>query len=112
MRCVALSRRQTLHQSQETVIGDLRLNPRQQTATREGKALNLSQTDFAILMQLALAYPNAVSRQQIIHKIWGDDGPDSDVLRSHIYTLRQALDKPFTHAMLKTIHGIGFKLVS
>jgi len=111
MRCKALSRRRTLHQSQQIIIGDLVINQKQQTAHREGQLLKLSQTDFAILMLFVDAYPNAVSRQQIIDKVWGTDIPDSDVLRSHIYTLRQQLDKPYTNAMIKTIHGIGFRLV-
>jgi DNA-binding response OmpR family regulator len=110
LRCKALARRQQLHQSQETQIGGLVVNEQEKTAMRDQQVLHLSQTDFYILMLLVNAYPNAVSRQQIIRKIWGDDTPDSDVLRSHIYTLRQSLDKPFDKAMLKTIHGIGFKL--
>jgi DNA-binding response OmpR family regulator len=43
--------------------------------------------------------------------LWGDEPPDSDALRAHIYLLRQQLDKPFKDAMLHTVYGIGFKLV-
>lgn len=110
LRCQALARRHQLHQSQSIQIGELVVNEKQQLAQREGQTLKLSSTDFTILMLLVHAYPNAVSRQQLINKIWGDDAPDSDVVRSHIYTLRQALDKPFATAMLTTLHGIGFKL--
>lgn len=112
LRCQALARRHQLHQSQTIRIGELQINEKQQVATRQGQSLKLSSTDFSILMMLVQAYPNAVSRQQMINRIWGDDAPDSDVIRSHIYTLRQALDKPFTSAMLTTIHGIGFKLTA
>ncbi|WP_127347237.1 response regulator transcription factor [Pseudidiomarina mangrovi] len=110
LRCQALSRRQQLHQAQTVKIGELEVNERQQWAQREGQLLKLSSTDFAILLLLVRAYPNAVSRQQVISKVWGDDMPDSDVLRSHIYTLRQALDKPFATPMLATLHGVGFRL--
>lgn len=110
LRCQALARRQQLHQAQTVKIGELEVNERQQWAQREGQLLKLSSTDFAILLLLVRAFPNAVSRQQIISKVWGDDMPDSDVLRSHIYTLRQALDKPFATSMLTTLHGVGFRL--
>ncbi|WP_417664287.1 response regulator transcription factor [Pseudidiomarina donghaiensis] len=110
LRCQALARRQQLHQSQTVKIGELEVNERQQWAQREGQLLKLSSTDFAILLLLVRAYPNAISRQQVISKVWGDDMPDSDVLRSHIYTLRQALDKPFATPMLATLHGVGFRL--
>jgi DNA-binding response OmpR family regulator len=111
LRCKALRRRQQLHQSQSITIGELNFNAKQQTAERNGCSLKLSSTDFNILGLLVQAYPNAVSRQEIIDKVWGQDMPDSDAIRSHVYTLRQALDKPFKTDMLKTIHGIGFKLV-
>lgn len=110
LRCQALARRHQLHQSQTVVIGELSINEKQQLAERQGQSLKLSSTDFAILLMLVHAYPNAVSRQQLVNKVWGDEVPDSDVIRSHIYTLRQALDKPFATPMLTTLHGIGFKL--
>jgi len=32
------------------------------------------------------------------------------VLRSHMYTLRKKIDKPFDRPMIETLHGIGFRL--
>lgn len=110
IRCKALMRRQQLHKAQNVTIGELSFNDKQQVATRNGCELKLSSTSYTILRILVKAYPNAVSRQEIIDKVWGDDLPDSDALRSHIYTLRQVVDKPFETEMIKTIHGIGFKL--
>lgn len=110
LRCKALTRRQQVNKAHSVTIGELMFNDKQQLATRNGCELKLSSTSYTILRLLVKAYPNAVSRQEIIFNIWGDDLPDSDALRSHIYTLRQVLDKPFATEMLKTIHGIGFKL--
>lgn len=110
LRCKALRRRQQLHQSPFITIGELNFNAKQKTARRDGRDLKLSSTDFKILSLLVQAYPNAISRREIIAQVWGQDFPDSDAIRSHIYTLRQVLDKPFKTDMLKTIHGIGFKL--
>lgn len=112
MRALALSRRVMLHQSKSITLGELVLDMGQRTATRNGKILALSQTDFAILQELVLAYPNAVSKRNLNQKIWGDDVPETDALRSHIYTLRNALDKPFSSAMIQTVHGIGFRLTT
>ncbi|MGI5308678.1 winged helix-turn-helix domain-containing protein [Rheinheimera sp. WS51] len=80
------------------------------TVTRAGLKLKLSKTDFNLLMILANACPNAVSRQQLANKIWCAMQCDSDVIRSHIYTLRQALDKPFATPMLRTLHKQGYRL--
>jgi DNA-binding response OmpR family regulator len=112
MRCLALAKRHQLHKSTCLTIGDLTVDMQQHQVQRAQRPLKLSLTDFNILLALVHAYPNAVTRTELIAKIWGDDFPDSDVLRSHIYTLRNIIDKPFEHAMIKTIHGLGFKLVT
>lgn len=110
MRCIALTRRQQLHHSNKLVIGDLKIDIQQRTVARQEKAIRLSIKDFEILVSLAKAYPNPVTRTELIEKIWGDEFPDSDVLRTHIYTLRNSIDKSFEFPMIKTIHGVGFKL--
>lgn len=110
LRCQALSRRHKLHQPQTLSIGELQINENQRTATRAGRKLKLSNTDFDILIMLAQAYPNVVSRQQLANKIWANTSYDSDVIRSHIYTLRRELDKPFAIPMLKTLHRQGYRL--
>ncbi len=40
-----------------------------------------------------------------------DSPPDSDALRSHMYALRRAMDRPFPRPLLQTLHGIGYRLV-
>ena len=59
---------------------------------------------------LAEAWPRTLTRSELIQRLWGDAPPDSDPLRTHLYLLRQALDKPFATPMLKTVHGVGFRL--
>lgn len=110
-RCLALCKRHQLHKAKSATVGDLVMDVNQRSVSRAGQVVTLSNTDFTILKLLVEAFPNAISKRQLSEKIWGDDAPDSDVLRSHIYTLRNAVDKPFARAMIKTVHGIGFKLV-
>ncbi|MDO3384910.1 response regulator transcription factor [Gilvimarinus sp. SDUM040013] len=110
LRCQALARRQSLHQPKVWEVGSLRLNARTQQAWRESTLLNLTHTGFKILDALAQAYPEPVSRSVLSHHLWGDSPPETDALKSHVYALRQALDKPFAHPMLKTILNVGYKL--
>lgn len=109
-RCQALARRHELHRSPVIVIGSLSVDVRKREAVRGGVALDLTKKGFEILRTLAEVYPAAMTRSELVARIWGDDGPDSDALRSHIYALRRELDKPFQRPMLKTIHGVGFQL--
>jgi DNA-binding winged helix-turn-helix (wHTH) protein len=74
--------------------------------------LHLHQTSLQILVALAEAWPRTLTRSELIQRLWGEQAPASDPLRSHLYLLRQALDRPFDVPMLKTVHGVGFRLES
>ncbi|MDO2948720.1 response regulator transcription factor [Aeromonas simiae] len=93
-------------------VGDLTLDPACGRAERAGIELRLGKIPFRILTLLARRAPAVVSRQEVLDTIWGDEEPDSDALRSHIYALRGALDKPFDTPMLETVHGQGYRLVA
>ncbi|MDO3383195.1 response regulator transcription factor [Gilvimarinus algae] len=110
LRCEALTRRERLHSHETMDIGELRLNLREKTASRQRQPLALTRVGFAVLQALAEAYPRALTRSQLIHKVWRSEPPDSDALRSHIYSVRRVLDKPFARPMLKTIVNVGYKL--
>ena len=43
-------------------------------------------------------------------ELWGDQEPESDALRSHIYNLRKMVDKPFEQKLIHTISGVGLKI--
>lgn len=91
-------------------VADLQLDPARQEVRREGQLLKLSPTAFRILRILMRESPKVISREQLEHELWGDLVPDSDALRSHLYNLRKAVDKPFEHALLETLPGVGFSI--
>ena len=91
-------------------VADLQLDPARQEVRREGQILKLSPTAFRILRILMRESPKVVSREQLEHELWGDLVPDSDALRSHLYNLRKAVDKPFEHTLLNTLPGVGFSI--
>ncbi|EOD54841.1 response regulator transcription factor [Aeromonas molluscorum] len=93
-------------------FGELEVDPAAGRAKRAGVELKIGKIPFQILSLLTRRAPALVSRQELLDTIWGDDEPDSDALRSHIYALRNALDKPFEHPMLETLHGQGYRLVT
>ena len=97
--------------SSRLVCGDLAFDPERFEATRAGRVLALTPTGYKILAALLRATPNVVRRDQLEREIWGDQPPDSDALRTHIHALRQALDKPFGTSLLRTLPGIGYRLL-
>ncbi|MDP5138059.1 response regulator transcription factor [Rheinheimera baltica] len=110
VRCLALSRRHLLQQQHTITLGPLLLDKQRRIAKRDGQLLALNTMGYNILLLLAEAYPQVLSRSELSHKLWGDEPTESDALRSHIYQLRAVLDKPFAYPLLKTVFGVGFTL--
>jgi len=110
VRINALAKRGLKSGKNKLVVDQLELDPGTMSVTREGKPIELNRTCLTILNLLMKAYPNVVSRQNLETALWGDQPPGSNTLKSHLYTLRTQIDKPFSKAMLKTVHGFGYKL--
>lgn len=94
----------------ERQFGELVLNPRTRTATRQGRPLALNPTTYTILDLLCRSAPEIVTRETLCDTLWPDGEPNNEVLRSHIYQLRNQLDRPFAIPMLVTVPKIGFRL--
>jgi DNA-binding response OmpR family regulator len=92
-------------------IHDLMMNTRTMQVVRKDQVIHLSPTCLRILRILMRESPSLVTREQLEHELWGELTPDSDTLRSHLYKLRKAIDRPFDHPLLETQQGIGFRLV-
>lgn len=97
----------------ETVLrlGELRFDTTTFEVKRGGRHLDLTPTGYKLLACLLRDAPRVVARETLERAVWGEDPPDSDALRTHIHALRQALDKPFAAPMLKTVQGVGYRLV-
>jgi DNA-binding response OmpR family regulator len=112
-RLEALARRRPgILDKNQLQVADLVLDKGRMVVTRSGKQIILNKVCFKILTLLMQASPNVVSRRDLEFALWGDMPPGSDALRSHIYALRKAVDKPFDLPLLETVHGMGYRLVA
>ncbi len=109
-RLLALARRRGAGADYLLRVGSLQIDRRAHQAQRAGQRLMLPPTAFALLVLLAEAWPRALSRSELVRRLWDDNPPDTDPLRTHLYQLRQQLDRPFSQPMLKTVHGVGYQL--
>ena len=106
-RVKALAKRKSA-QAKKYVIGDLVMDLTQKLATRGDKPLDLTPTGWVILETLMRRSPNVVSRAELEYAIWQDDIPDTDLLKVHLYRLRQQVDKPYSSSLIHTIVNHGF----
>ncbi len=91
-------------------VGDLRLDLSTLEASRAGAPLHLYPACRKLLEALMQASPAAVTRERLEYALWGDDPPDGDMLRSHMYELRRSIDGPFATKLLHTLPRIGYRL--
>lgn len=91
-------------------IGDLRLDLATQAVTRAGRSISLYPACRTLLRVLMQASPAAVTRAALEAALWGDDPPSGDLLRSHIYDLRRAIDAPFAARLLHTLPRFGYRI--
>ena len=91
-------------------VDQLQFDPATFTANRGGTVLELNPIQRKLLHHLMRNTERVVSREELENVVWGNDVPDKDILRSHIYSLRSIIDKPFEYPLLQTIHGTGYRL--
>ncbi|WP_430009243.1 response regulator transcription factor [Methylophaga lonarensis] len=110
-RIVSLIRRHRGDLETSTLsVADLKFDLQTMRVTRGDKVIKLSPITLHILRILMRESPKLVTRERIETEVWGDEAPDSDTLRSHLYNLRKSIDKPFQESLMHTIPGVGYKL--
>ena len=112
-RVRALLRRPPIQQPDILKIDNLRIDKQQQTVTRAGKIIDLTNKEYALLEYL-MQHPNQVlSKETLIDHVWDFD---ADILpnnvEAYIKNLRQKIDKPFKKQLIKTVRGFGYRIES
>ena len=82
---------------------------RQQVARRDGATIPLTVTQARVMECLMRHAPAIVDHGRLMRAIWGPEGGDMQALHSHLYALRQAIDRPFERALIHNVHGVGYR---
>ncbi|MFT4249513.1 MAG: response regulator transcription factor [Pseudomonas sp.] len=93
-------------------VGDLKLDLATLEASRAGQPLHLYPACRKLLQVLMQASPAAVTREKLEQALWGEEPPDGDMLRSHIYDLRRSVDGPFEEKLIHTLPRVGYRLAA
>ncbi len=94
--------------------GDITVDQTRGQATRAGHPVDLTPTEFRLLVHLIRHRNQALSRAQIVEALWGYS-PDVDSERTvnvHVRHLREKLEEdPGRPSLILTVPGIGYRLV-
>jgi DNA-binding response OmpR family regulator len=92
-------------------IEDLELNPLTHAASRAGREITLTRTEFLIL-EFMMRNPHMVLRRDaIINAVWGYERTvENNTLDAFMKQLRSKIDGDFELKLIHTVRGFGYKL--
>jgi two-component system response regulator MprA len=106
-----LRRSETARQKATLSFAGLTLDPVTREARRDDTALNLTPTEYNLLL-LFLRHPRQVlEREQILVNVWGYDfGGDDNVLEVYVGYLRRKTEAGGRPRLIQTVRGVGYVL--
>lgn len=110
-RIRALLRRPGQASNTELVVADLVLDSKLVKVTRAGHEIQLLPKEFSLL-EFLMRHPSQVfSADHLIDRVWSSDSlAMPETVRTHIKTLRRKIDLPGHPGLIKTVHGVGYKI--
>jgi DNA-binding response OmpR family regulator len=92
-------------------VGDLTLDLVRHEARRDGRLIELTAKEFALLEYLMRHPGQVLTRTQIVDAVWRYDLEAlSNVVDIYIHYLREKIDQGFSHPVIKTVRGVGYKI--
>jgi len=110
-RLQALARRGAPERPVALTVGGLSLDPTTRRVTREGREIQLTAREYALLHHLMRKAGQVQSKSEILENVWDSDYPGADnVVEVYIGYLRRKIDAPFDSKSLETVRGMGYRL--
>lgn len=104
-RIRALLRRTSTSNATTLSYRDVTLDPISHKVTLQGKSIDLSRREFALLHKLLQHIGQVVSRDHLMQSLYGwEKLIDSNALEVHVFNIRKKLGAHY----LKTIRGVGY----
>ncbi|MEB3176467.1 MAG: response regulator transcription factor [Synechococcus sp.] len=112
-RVKALLRRTSASRPSQDVLRfqQIELDTKRHCCSLDGALLHLTVREFDLLVALMEHPGQAMTRTQLIERVWGDDYfGDESVVDTYIRYLRKKLEADGAPRLIQTIRGVGFSL--
>ncbi|MDP8971276.1 MAG: response regulator transcription factor [Actinomycetota bacterium] len=111
IRALLRRRRPESEERPRLYIGDVEIRPDEGVVCRGNEEIHLTRTEFRLLVELASANGRVVTREELLHRVWGHDYfGDTRLLDVHIRRLRRKVEvNPDDPALVLTVRGVGYK---
>ncbi len=108
-RVRALLRRAGVTRSESWTVADLVVDEGARVAVRGGEQLELTRTEFDILVALGRHAGKVVSKSQLLATVWNFEDFDPNVVEVHVSALRRKLEQHGPR-LVQTVRGVGYAL--
>jgi len=110
-RLRALLRREVSPKVQKYEVGDLTLDPQSREVSRDGRRIDLTSKEYAIL-EYFMRRPNAVvTRTMLGENVWDYEFDGlSNIIDVYVRRLRKKIDRDGEDSMIQTVRGAGYRL--
>ncbi|SDD14235.1 DNA-binding response regulator, OmpR family, contains REC and winged-helix (wHTH) domain [Paenibacillus sp. UNCCL117] len=100
------------HAVSTRVFKDLALDAKRMTVTRASRRIDVTKTEFELLLLLMEAEGAVLSREEIMDRVWGSHYfGGSNVVDVHVKSLRKKLGDPAAAPVyIVTVRGVGYRL--
>lgn len=97
--------------SDKLSAGGLTLDVAANTVKYKGKKIHLRRRCFQLLEYLMRNKGRVVTRSMILEHVW-ESSVDllTNTIDVHINALRDEIDRPFGVSLIRTVHGLGYKI--
>ena len=109
-RIQALIRRSSnVTEPTKLMVADVTINLISREVVRAGKTIGLQPLEFSLLEYLMRNAGRVVSKTMIMEHVWDYYfDPQTNVVESRIYKLREKIDKDFPNKLIHTVRGVGY----
>lgn len=93
-------------------VDDLEIRPAEALVFHEGRPVEITRTEFKLLVEFAERVGEVISREELLERVWGYDYfGDSRLVDVHVRRLRTKVEHdPGNPRHLVTVRGLGYKL--
>ena len=110
-RVAALARRTVGVAPTTHALGHYEVDETKRTVTGPGGGVELTRKEFDLLVCLLRAGDAVVKRDEILDAVWGEVVVDTHTVDNFVSSLKKKLKAQTAGFELKTIRGVGFRLV-
>lgn len=92
-------------------LDGLHVDCKSRRVTRDNTLIELTPTEYDLLLYLLQNTGNVMTREQILSEVWGYEfAGDTNLVDVYIRYLRQKIDKGYKNKLIHTSRGVGYSI--